>query len=111
MLPGHSMVAKDPGLQQPPEALPSSSSSSSSPFPLSSLPTALRISISGEEMGAESASSQEPAAEQQEGEEGELEIPEDMPMDLRAKLALAMINLGKGSPEVLLIRYNCNQNR
>ena len=78
-------------------------SSSSSSFPLSSLSAALRLSISGEEMLSDSASGQEPMPEQHEEEEkeGELEIPEDIPVDLRAKLALAMINLGKALPEVL----------
>ena len=90
------VVTEDPRLQSH-KASPSTSS-----FPLSSLSTALRISISGEEMGADSAPpGQAPLPEQHEEMEGELEIPDDMPVDLRAKLALAMINLGKVFPEVL----------
>lgn len=73
---------------------------------LASLPltTALRISISGEglELGSDTLADGGQCEQSEEGirGEGRLSIPEDMPVDLRAKLAVAMINIDKSVPEV-----------
>lgn len=72
-----------------------------------SLTDALRISISGEDMDLPSeeelmsaASSSEPAAGSGRRSGRTLLVPDSMPVDLRVKLALAMINLGQEIPEV-----------
>ena len=77
-----------------------------------SLTDALRISISGESMEYEEAaavSSGEPAASSSgeqlsDGSSAGLIVPSGMPVDLRVKLSLAMINLGQQVPEVHLTR-------
>ena len=79
---------------------PSSSGDTSSRDypPYLSLTDALRMSISGEamELGEEVALGGEPPS----GQTDSLAVPEAMPVDLRVKLALAMINLGRQLPEV-----------
>ena len=93
--------------QPPPPPLPSTSATNSNPHdrPPSgssstsylSLTDALRISISGESIELEESGEE---AEDQHEDLGELLLPDGMPVDLRVKLALAMINLGKRFPEV-----------
>ena len=63
-----------------------------------SLTTALRISISGENIELGSDSMVDSLAEKP--VESSLMLPDDMPVDLRVKFAIAMINLGKTIPEV-----------
>lgn len=74
-----------------------------------SLTTALRISISGEGMEIEEGTPADSAATaaaaaaaplKQLEEEDNLILSEDIPVDLRVKLTVAMINLGKKIPEV-----------
>ena len=73
-----------------------------------SLTTALRISISGDDMelGSDTMPCGEVAAEQEKSEDT-LILPDEMPVDLRVKLALAMIHLGKKFPEVLIAITPC----
>lgn len=75
---------------------------------LSCLPltTALRISISGEGLELDSLADRgQCGQEEEQGARGgrSLCIPGDMPVDLRAKLAVAMINLEESVPEVLCV--------
>ena len=71
---------------------------------LSSLPltTALRISISGEgmELTPQVLNREGEGSAEQGVRQGRLTVPDDLPVDLRAKLAVAMINLGLTVPEV-----------
>ncbi len=65
-----------------------------------SLTAALRISISGEtmELGSDLTSAGDPFDPP--SKEESLSLPDDIPVDLRVKLAIAMIYLGKELPEV-----------
>lgn len=85
----------------------------------SSLPFSLTYALRLTELGYESTASgggeeegEEPATsvqQQQQTTERSLFVPDDMPVDLRVKLALAMINLGRKLPEVRLIIHFCLQ--
>lgn len=100
----------------PPEEEPGSHDPSFSSLPLT---TALRISISGEgmELGPEPLASDPITGKGESGEDGgvvsgegeRLSIAEDMPVDLRAKLAVAMIHLGETVPEVSTIATICHK--
>ena len=70
---------------------------------LPTLSTALRLSIAGETL--------DKATEMQLGtgdvEEADIfQIPDDMPVDLRVKLAVSMIQLGRTVPEVGLLTHS-----
>lgn len=65
------------------------------------LPTALRLSIAGETLDQHV----EVQLSSEMEESPTVEIPDDMPVDLRVKLAISMIQLGKAVPEVGL--YSC----
>ena len=64
---------------------------------LPTLSTALRLSIAGETLDQHTR--MQPATSSQE-EMVTFHIPDDMPVDLRIKLAVTMIHLGKDVPEV-----------
>lgn len=95
------MVPEDtelpPGHVTPPNESHDLSATPPTPFPLT---TALRMSIAGEEAleheeEAASAITSTPVTQQP-----HLTIPEDIPVDLRTKLAVSLIHLGKPIPEV-----------
>ena len=71
--------------------------SDSSSAALPTLSTALRLSIAGETL--DRAVELQPSVGDVE-ETAVLQIPDDMPVDLRVKLAVSMIQLGKTVPEV-----------
>ena len=64
---------------------------------LPTLSTALRLSIAGETLDR-AVELQSSVGEVE--ETAVLQIPDDMPVDLRVKLAVSMIQLGKTVPEV-----------
>lgn len=69
-----------------------------------SLTDALRMSIAGESMEFEAAVSDGDllaSSKDQHSSGSDLFVPDDMPVDLRVKLALAMIFLGQQIPEVM----------
>jgi hypothetical protein len=67
---------------------------------LSTLSTALRLSIAGETLDQDTAELQPSISDIH--KETPLVVPDDVPVDLRVKLAVSMIQLGKTVPEVSL---------
>ena len=68
---------------------------------LPTLSTALRLSIAGETLDQDPIELQ-PIIGDDKIQDVALEIPDDMPVDLRVKLAVSMIQLAKTVPEVSL---------
>ena len=69
---------------------------------LPTLSTALRLSIAGETLDQDAIELQPSIGDLLLQQETALEVPDDMPVDLRVKLAVSMIQLGKTVPEVSL---------
>lgn len=67
---------------------------------LSTLSTALRLSIAGVTLDQDTAELQPSISDIVCQQEIALVVPDDMPVDLRVKLAVSMIQLGKTVPEV-----------
>ena len=72
---------------------------------LSTLSTALRLSIAGETLDQDTTELQPSISDMVNHKEPALVVPDDVPVDLRVKLAVSMIQLGKTIPEVRL-NYN-----
>lgn len=72
---------------------------------LSTLSTALRLSIAGETLDQDTTELQSSISDMVNHKEPALVVPDDVPVDLRVKLAVSMIQLGKTVPEVRL-NYN-----
>jgi hypothetical protein len=92
------MLPPLPNTEDPGVGVSSSPPSSSSSY--LSLTDALRISISGESMDYESAGVEGASSGEQWSKSRDLIVPTGMLVDLRVKLALAMIHLGQILPEV-----------
>lgn len=86
--------------------LESFSTDTSSVHIMADLTTALRISISGENLELNTDMSMTVVDEVL---ERTLFLPDDMPVDLRVKLAVAMIHIGKEVPEVKTTTINNNK--
>lgn len=67
---------------------------------LPTLSTALRLSIAGETLDQDTTELQPSISDVVIQQETALLVPDDMPVDLRVKLAVSMIQLGKTVPEV-----------
>jgi len=89
-------VSTDPQTTSPAEATPSDF--------MPALTKVLRLSISGYsvDVGSQSSEDEDPYIAQGGGArpEGGLVIPAEMPVDLRVKLAIAMVNTNREVPEV-----------
>ena len=73
---------------------------------LTTLSTALRLSIAGETLDQDATELQPSISDIVNHKEPVLVVPDDVPVDLRVKLAVSMIQLGKTVPEVILIRIS-----
>ena len=74
---------------------------------LSTLSTALRLSIAGETLDQDATELQPSISDVDIQRETTLMVPDDMPVDLRVKLAVSMIQLGKIVPEVSSYSTSC----
>ena len=93
------------GSANPPVASAARSSSSFMP----DLTKVLRLSISGYnvDVGSQSSEDEDPYISSGGGAvpEGGLIVPAEMPVDLRTKLAIAMVNTNREVPEVCVLLY------